>query len=251
MAKKKGGFGRFLGAITGTPYERLLKQVEKAVDHYEDDADELAAHLESLVDATAEAYQDEDIDAEEHDLIIEAIEEAHPDGQTFGKVSGESDSFYAGDIPDAPELKREKRVNLDELMRAKGDEFLGSFAREEFDEFRERMTDEFYQESDNAIRQGDHQKEIRTTNRVFGGAENDVDDAKRRIAQESGMVDPKAAAAKAAKQEEYVEEYEEAYEEEYGDNYSIDENGVEWFQDEDGYWWYREEGETEWQPYDE
>ena len=42
MAKKKGGFGRFLGAITGTPYERLLKQVDKLVDQYDDD-EELAA----------------------------------------------------------------------------------------------------------------------------------------------------------------------------------------------------------------
>ena len=101
------------------------------------------------------------------------------------------------------------------------------------------MTDEFYQESDNAIRQGDHQAEIRTTNRVFGGAETDVDDAKRRIAEESGMVDPNA-----------VQEVEEEEEEDY-DGYSIDEDGVEWFEDEDGYWWYREEGQTEWQPYDE
>ena len=31
MAKKKGGFGRFLGAITGSPYERLLKQIDKVV----------------------------------------------------------------------------------------------------------------------------------------------------------------------------------------------------------------------------
>ena len=34
MAKKKGGFGRFLGAIAGTPYERLLKQVDKIVDQF-------------------------------------------------------------------------------------------------------------------------------------------------------------------------------------------------------------------------
>ncbi len=126
-------------------------------------------------------------------------------------------------------------------MRAKGDEFIGSFGREEFDEFRERMTEEFYEESDNAIRQGDHQAEIRTSNRVFGGAESDVDDAKRRIAEESGIADPNAAA-------EVEAEEEEAYDD---DSYSIDENGVEWFEDEDGYWWYREEGQTEWQPYDE
>ena len=75
---------------------------------------------------------------------------------------------------------------------------------------------------------------------MFGGAESDVDDAKRRIAEESGMADPNA-----------VQEEPEPEEEEYDGNYSIDEDGVEWFEDEDGYWWYREEGETEWQPYDE
>jgi hypothetical protein len=125
-------------------------------------------------------------------------------------------------------------------MRAKGDEFTGSFGRDEFDEFRERMTEEFYEESDNAIRQGDHQAEIRTTNRVFGGAETDVDDAKRRIAEESGLADPNAAVEEEVEEEDYDD-----------DSYSIDENGVEWFEDEDGYWWYREEGQTEWQPYDE
>ena len=47
-------------------------------------------------------------------------------------------------------------------------------------------------------------------------------------------------------------EPEEEEEEEYDGNYSIDEDGVEWFEDEDGYWWYREEGQTEWHgPYDE
>ncbi len=240
MAKKKGGFGRFIGAIAGSPYERLLKLVEKTVDQFEDDEEELAAQLEALVDQAADAYQEETIDEEEHDLVIEAIEEADPEGRTFGKLASEEDAFYAGEIPDAPELKREKRINLDDLMKAKGDEFTGSFGRDEFDEFRERMTDEFYQESDNAIRQGDHQAEIRTTNRVFGGAETDVDDAKRRIAEESGMANPTTP------QEEDVED-----EEEYDGNYSIDEDGVEWFEDEDGYWWYREEGQTEWQPYDE
>ena len=245
MAKKKGGFGRFLGAITGTPYERLLKQIDKLVDQYDEDEEELANQLESMVDQAGDAYEQESIDEEEHDLIIEAIEEADPEGRVFGKLGGDEDAFYAGDVPDAPELKREKRVNLDELMRAKGDEFTGSFGREEFEEFRERMTDDFYQESDNAIRQGDHEAEIRTTNRVFGGAEEDVDDAKRRIAEESGMANPAAPVVKE------VEDVVEEEEEEYDGNYSIDGDGVEWFEDEDGYWWYREEGQTEWQPYDE
>lgn len=242
MAKKKSGFGRFLGAITGTPYERLLKQVEKLVDQYDEDEEELANQLEAMVDQAGDAYEEETIDEEEHDLIIEAIEEADPENRVFGKLGSEDDAFYDGDVPNAPELKREKRANLDDLMKAKGDEFTGSFGREEFEEFRERMTDDFYQESDNAIRQGDHQADIRTTNRVFGGAEEDVDDAKRRISEETGMSNP-------AVQPEETEE--EELEEEYDGNYSIDEDGVEWFEDEDGYWWYREEGQTEWQPYDE
>jgi len=67
-----------------------------------------------------------------------------------------------------------------------------------------------------------------------------VDDAKRRIAEESGIADPNAAVEEEVEEEDYDD-----------DSYSIDENGVEWFEDEDGYWWYREEGQTEWQPYDE
>ena len=66
-----------------------------------------------------------------------------------------------------------------------------------------------------------------------------MDDAKRRIAEESGIANPNA------------EPEPEEVEEEYDGNYSIDEEGVEWFEDEDGYWWFREEGQTEWQPYDE
>ena len=134
MAKKKGGFGRFLGAITGSPYEKLLKQVDKLVGQIDDDEDELATQLEALVDQAGDLYEAEDIDEEEHDLIIEAIEEADPEGRVFGKLGTEEDSFYAGDVPDAPELNTGKRVNLDDLMKAKGDEFTGSFGKEEFDE---------------------------------------------------------------------------------------------------------------------
>ena len=190
MAKKKGGFGRFLGAITGSPYEKLLKQVDKLTEQYGEEEEELASQLEALVDQAGDLYEAEDIDEEEHDLLIEAIEEADPESRVFGKLGTEEDAFYAGDIPNAPELNMGKRIDLDDLMKSKGDEFTGSFGKEEFDEFREKMTDDFYQEYDNAIRQGDHQAEIRTSNRVFGGAESDVDDAKRRIAEETGMANP-------------------------------------------------------------
>ncbi len=102
MAKKKGGFGRFLGAITGTPYERLLKQVEKLSDQFEDDEDELAAQLDAMVDAVGDAYEEETIDGEEHDLVIEAIEEADPEGRVFGKVGGEEDAFTPATSPMLP-----------------------------------------------------------------------------------------------------------------------------------------------------
>ena len=115
MAKKKGGFGRFLGAITGTPYERLLKQVDKLVSEFEDDDRKLARNLNKLVTMVGQQYEEENLDEEEHDLIIEAIEEVDPEGRTFGKLSDDEDSFYAGSVPDAPELKREKRANLDDL----------------------------------------------------------------------------------------------------------------------------------------
>jgi len=111
MARKKGGFGRFLGSITGTPYEKLLKQVEKAVEELEDDDKALGKRLRRLVDETGQKYEDEEIDEEEHDLVIEAIEEGDPKGRTFGKFS-DDDSFYAGDIPDAPELKGGKKIDL-------------------------------------------------------------------------------------------------------------------------------------------
>ena len=231
MAKKKGGLGRIFGAITGSPYERLLKQVEKLVKENKGNEGKLAKHLKKLVQIVSQNFKEENIDEEEHDLIIEAIEDADPNGRTFPKLSEEEDAFYAGDVPDAPELKRDKRKNLDDLMTASGKEFVGSYGRDEFDEFKARMTDEFYAESDEAIAAGDHQSEIRTEHRVFAGAEDDIDDIKKKFAEESGLVNPD--------------------EEEEEEGYSIDENGVEWFEDEDGYWWYREPGQDGWQAYDE
>ena len=237
MGRKKGDFERFFDDITCTSYERLLKQVDKLVSEFEDDDRKLARNLNKLVTMVGEQYEEENLDEEEHDLIIEAIEEVDPEGRTFGKLSDDEDSFYAGSVPDAPELKREKRANLDDLMQSKGDEFLGSYGRDEFEEFKARMSDDFLAESDDAIRQGDHQAEIVTENRVFADADEELDRLKEQISKESGLVDPNAE--------------EEIHEEEEVEGYSIDENGVEWFEDEDGYWWFREEGQDDWQPYDE
>ncbi len=238
MAKKKrGGFGRLLGALTGTPYERLLKQVEKLANEHANDERKLGKALKKLVDVVGTAYEEEEIDEDEHDLVIEAIEEADPKGRSFPKFA-EEDAFYASDAPDAPDLNLGKRKNLDELMTASGKEFTGSFGRDEFDEFKARMSEDFYADSDEAIQAGDHQATIRTENRVFADEEDELQNVKALISQESGLADPTT-----------VEEEEESYEDD--ENYSIDEDGTEWFQDDDGYWWYREEGQADWQPYDE
>ena len=86
MAKKKGRLGRLFGAITGSPYERLIKQVDKLVETSEDDRI-LGKNLVKLVKITGQNYEEEKIDEEEHDLIIEAIEEVDPQNRVFGKVS--------------------------------------------------------------------------------------------------------------------------------------------------------------------
>ena len=232
MAKKKGGFGRFLGAITGSPYERLLKQIDKVVADAPSDR-ALGKTLKKMVKAIGEQYDDENIDEEEHDLLIEAIEDADPEGRTFGKLTDSSDAFYdSGDMPDSPTLKLGKRKDLDDLMKAQGNEFVGSFGRDEFDEFKRTMAADFYADSDDAIAAGDHQAEIRTQNRVFADAEDGIDNLKRQMAEESGL-------------EHYVEE-----EEDEDEDYYVDENNVEWWKDDDGYWWYREPGQEDWQPHD-
>jgi hypothetical protein len=231
MAKKKSRIGRIFGAITGSPYERLIKQVDKLVDTSEDDR-LLAKSMVKLVKITGQNYEEEKIDEEEHDLIIEAIEEADPQSRTFGKVSNEEDAFYMGDSPEAPKLNLGKRKNLDQLMKAKGNEFTGSYGRDEFEEFRNRMTQDFLEESDKAVRDGDHSANIGTVNRVFVDADEEVQKLKKEISEDTGMEDPNA-------------------EEEMPDGYSIDEDGTEWFEDEDGYWWYRLAGADDWQPHDE
>ena len=66
--EKESGFSRFLGALTGTPYERLNNQIDKLVDENEDDDKKLARQLNKLVEVIRQNYEDEGIDEEEHDL---------------------------------------------------------------------------------------------------------------------------------------------------------------------------------------
>ena len=233
MAKKKRGFGKLLGAITGSPYDRLLKQIEKSSKEHDDDDSTLARELKKLSRTVQKQYQEGNIDDEEHDLLMEEIEEADPQERSFPKLDTEEDEFYMGDIPDAPKLDISKEVDLDELMRPKEGAFTSSYGREEFDEFRSRMTDEFHADSEEAIQAGDHQAEIRTQHRVFADADQDADDLKRQFVDESDLVDPNAP------------------KEDDDENYRVDEDGTEWWKDDDGYWWYRDSGQDDWQPYEE
>ncbi len=230
MAKKKGGFGRFIGAITGSPYERLQKQIDKVVSEAENDRS-LAKTLKKLVKAIGQQYEQENIDEEEHDLLLESIEEVDPEGRTFSKLTDDSDDFYdGGELPDAPSLNLGKRKNLDDLMKAQGNEFTGSFGRDEFEEYRRTMAADFYAESDDAVAAGDHQHEIRTQNRVFADAEEGIGQLKKQMAEESGLEDPNS---------------------DDDEDYYVDDDNVEWWKDEDGYWWYREPGQDDWQPHDD
>ena len=230
MAKKRGGFSKFLGAITGSPYERLLKQIDKVIaDSGGDRA--LGRNLKKLVKVIGQQYEEGNIDEEEHDLLLESIEEVDPEGREFPKLGDDSDAFYdEGEMPDSPELDLGKRKNLDDLLKSQGNEFTGSFGRDEFDEFRKSMSADFYADSDDAIAAGDHNHEIRTQNRVFADAEDGINLLKKQMAEESGLANPD--------------------EEEEDENYYTDDDGVEWWKDDDGYWWYREPGQDDWQPHD-
>ena len=105
--KKKGGLSRFLGAITGSPYERdnsLQKQIEKMVVESSSDKS-LAKSIEKMVKLIANQYEEGNIDEEEHDLLVEEVEEVDPKGRMFSKLEEDEDAFYGEEMPDSPDLK--------------------------------------------------------------------------------------------------------------------------------------------------
>ena len=112
--------------------------MEKLANEHADDERKLGKALKKLVDVVGTAYEEEEIDEDEHDLVIEAIEEADPKGRSFPKFA-EEDAFYANDAPDAPELNlgKQRTGRVDDSIRKR---IHGSFGRDEFDEFKARMT---------------------------------------------------------------------------------------------------------------
>ena len=91
------------------------------------------------------------------------------------------------------------------------------------------MALEFAEESRSAVEEGyvERTSNVDPTGRVFRDDEEEALETKRRIAVESGLINEN-------------EEFED------DENYSVDEDGVEWYQDEDGQWWYREPDEDDW-----
>lgn len=242
MAKKKG-FGKFMGALTGSPYEKLLKQIEKGAKEFDGDDRSMSRLIKKMVREIQQTYSDEGIDEEEHDLLMEELEDIDPEERELPKVGGDDDDYFDSDMPDAPKLTS-KAIDLDDLLSSKGDSFTSSYGKDEFEEFRQKMSQDFYAESDEAVAAGDHEKDIRTVHRTFIDDDADLAAVKRLISEESGL--------KTDDMQRQEEEEADAATQALADNaYSVDEDGTEWWQDDDGYWWFRPEGENDWLPYDE
>ena len=114
---KRGGCGRFLGGIAGRPYDRLMNRLEKIADEFTGSA--LAAECDKFVKVVRRTLDEEQIDEEEHDLIMEEVEEIHPEGKSYPRLGDDTEEFYDEDLPDAPELDLGRRVDLDQLMRSR------------------------------------------------------------------------------------------------------------------------------------
>jgi hypothetical protein len=235
--KKKGGFGKFIGSLGGNPYDRLMSQFERTVKQHGDDEDELADQLDRFVRIARRRFDEGEIDDEEHDLLIEEVEDIHPSGKNFPRLGDTGDEFYdSDDVPDAPELRIGKNVDLDDLLSSNSNSFQGSWGTSEYDEYRARMAAEFMRESDEAIASGDHEMVTAQDpggGRVFSDDEDEAEATKRKIMVEEGIID------------------ESELEEESDDEIEVDEDGVEWWEDEEGQWWYRPPNEEDWYAYEE
>ena len=87
MAKRKSRFSKFLGALTGTPYDKLLKQIEKIPDEFEDDRElskEIIRFVKNIVKALNLRNK---IDDDEHDLLIEELEDIDPEGEPLTNLT--------------------------------------------------------------------------------------------------------------------------------------------------------------------
>lgn len=232
MAGKKKGLGGFIGGLTGTPYDRLSRHIEKTVAKTK--KGDLGKELTKIVKIVRREYEQENLDEEEHDLLVEDIETAYPGGRTFPKLLADSDEFYDDEnMPDAPDLELGGPVNLDELMRSSSDSVQGSWGSDEYDEYKRKKAEEFYKDSDEAIASGDHdqmQSQDPVAGRVFHNVEDTASEVKKDILREQGV------------------DVDSEEEDEEDEDYYVDDDNVEWWRDDDGAWWFREPGQDDWYP---
>jgi hypothetical protein len=228
---KKGGVRGFFGGLAGRPYDRLMARLEKIAK--DNSGSKLAKECDRFVKIVRRTLDEEKIDEEEHDLLMEEVEEVHPNDKSYPRLGDDEDEFFDGEnLPDAPELDLGKRMELDELMQSQKGVFTGSFGRDEYEEYRQQRAEDFFKESDEAIAAGDHFEltSQEPGHRVFNDVEDEAAEVKRKIAIETGVID----------EDQTTED----------DSYRVDEDGTEWWQDENSQWWYRPKGEADWFPYD-
>lgn len=288
---RKSAFGRFLGAVAGSPYQRLSKMFDKLLDDHGDDENELGRQVKRAVKLVQQNYEAEKLDADEHDLLMEQLEDMDPQGRQFPRLEDEEDSTDWIDNAEGPTgLTRAGGADLDDIMRGRSSDFESSFATDEYAEYKARMTDEFLRESDESIRRGgpQHVRGGDPSGRVFSDPD-DVSEAKRRIAEEAGIrmpqqqaPDPRARAGPSIAQRRVdgggpgggrtppaqnprasnaptiagrapaAPEPEPAADDYTQDpSYRVDEDGYEWYEDSEGVWWFRTQGVGEWEAWED
>lgn len=238
MAGKKRKAGGFRDRLVGSAYERLEKKLDKLDRQFASDPDQMAHQVKQFTKEVQRSQKEGRVDEEEHDLLMEMAEDHDPHEREFPRLVDDLDEFYDGDMPTTPELEFGKDVNLDTLMKSKKDSFGSSFGRDEYEEYREKMSDEFLWESDEAASEGLHKEAQEPGGRVFHDVADEVSEAKARIVAELEE-ENQGSFGDSGDDSSYSED----------ESYRVDENGVEWWQDEDGIWWYREPGWEEWAEY--
>ena len=190
---RKNALGRLMGALAGSPYQRITKQLDKVLGEVENEA-ELAKRVEQYVRLIEKNYAEARIDADEHDLLMEQLEDMDPLARSFPRLEADDESTDWIDDAAGPNVMTGMGgSDLDEVMRSKKDTFGSSFARDEYEEYKARMTEEFLRESDDVLRRGgpQHVRARDPTGRVFVDDWEEANMVKQKIAQEAGInLDP-------------------------------------------------------------
>ena len=91
MAKKKRGFGKILGAITGSPYDRLLKQIGKNTKEHDGDDRTLARVLKKHSRTVQKQYEEGNID--DASLANEMLSLLEKQKQEINEIDSKSQNY--------------------------------------------------------------------------------------------------------------------------------------------------------------